>query len=253
MSTNYFSRINGSNLSTTNTGLDQLVDTISSDMGLSGKISDKDINGGMTAANAMNAIIIEAVEKTGVAPDGVFNEQDIRDVNQYIRTNYKDEWAELHGDDEGGEETGYHLVQNDGATENFRGKNLTNTVADGIYHLGFAIQGNRLLNEDGNANATLSQAAEWLTAFYTDRSTTQSGLDRMTDMVMADNGLSNRISDKDISDGADAANSMNAIIKEAIDKQGLANDNAIDVADIRQINSYIRDNYQNEWVELHGD
>ncbi|MCW8932594.1 MAG: hypothetical protein OQL19_20465, partial [Gammaproteobacteria bacterium] len=253
MSSNYFSRINGSSLSNTNSGLDQLVDTISTDMGLSGNISDKDITGGMAAANAMNAIIVEAVKATNVAPDGVFSVQDVRDLNQYIRDNYKDMWAELHGDDEGCEETGYHLVQNDGATEHFRGKNLANTVADGIYHLGFAIKDDQLLNEDGNANATLSQVAEWLTVFYTDRSTTSSGLDRMTDMIMADKGLSHKISDKDISDGADAANSMSAIIKEAIESQNLAADNAIDVADIRQINSYIRDNYQEQWMEFHGD
>jgi len=253
MSTNYFSRINGSNLSTTGTGLDQLVDTISTDLGLSGRISDKDIISAMNAANAMNAIIVEAVEATGVAPDGVFSVQDVRDLNQYISTVYKDEWAELHGDDEDGEETGYHLVQNDGARERFRGDNLTNTVADGIYHLGFEIKDNQLLNEDGDANATLTQAAEWLTAFYTDHSTTNSGLDRMTDMVMADRGLSHKISDNDISAGADAANGMNAIITEAIETQGLANDNVINVADIRQINSYIRDNYQEQWLELHGD
>ena len=253
MSTNYFSRINGSSLSTTNTGLDQLVDTISTDLGLSGKISDKDIIGGMNSANAMNAIIVEAVNATSVAVNGQFSVEDVRVLNQFIRDNYKDKWAELHGDDENGEETGYHLVQNDGATEKFRGNNLTNTVADGIYHLGFEIKGNRLLNEDGNANATLAQAAEWLTAFYTDHSTTSSGLDRMTDMIMADNGLSNKISDQDIADGADAANGMNAIINEAIEAQGLADDNVINVADIRQINSYIRENYQEQWTELHGD
>ena len=44
----------------------------------------------------------------------------------------------LHGDDEDGEETGFHLVQNDGAkTRLFGDENAIDTVADGIYHLGF--------------------------------------------------------------------------------------------------------------------
>ncbi|NOR71278.1 MAG: hypothetical protein GQ532_16530 [Methylomarinum sp.] len=253
MSSNYFSRINSTSASNTGTGLDQIVDTIGTDFGLSGRISDKDIAGGSEAANAMNAIIVEAVNATGVASNGIFSVSDVRAINAYIRANHKEEWSELHGDDENGEETGFHLVQNDGATSRYRGDNLANTVADGIYHLGFQIQGNRLLNEDGNANATLTQAAEWLTQFYTDRSTTQSGLDRATDMIMADRGLDRRISDQDIADGADAANGMSTIIKEAIESQGLANDGVINVADIRQINSYIRDNYQDEWVILHGD
>jgi len=253
MSSNYFSRINSTSTSNTGTGLDQLVDTIGTDFGLSGKISDQDISGGAAAANAMNAIIVEAVNATGVAADGQFSVADVKTLNSYIRANHLEEWTALHGDDENGEETGFHLVQNDGATSRYRGDNLTNTVADGIYHLGFQIRGNRLLNEDGNANATLTQAAEWLTQFYTDHSTTKTGLDRATDMIMADKGLDRKISDQDIADGADAANGMSAIIHEAIDKQGLANDGVINVADIRQINSYIRDNYQEEWVTLHGD
>ena len=36
----------------------------------------------------------------------------------------------LHGDDETAEETGYHLVQNDGANTTMFGKNLVNAVAD---------------------------------------------------------------------------------------------------------------------------
>jgi len=253
MSSNYFSRIDSLSASNTGTGLDQLVDTIGTDFGLSGRISDQDITGGTESANAMNAIIVEAVNATGVASNGIFSVSDVRAINAYIRENHQEEWSELHGDDENGEETGFHLVQNDGATSRYRGDNLTNTVADGIYHLGFQIQGNRLLNEDGNANATLTQAAEWLTQFYTDRSTTQTGLDRVTDTIMADKGLDRKISDQDIADGADAANGMSAIINEAIESQGLANDGVINVADIRQINSFIRENYQEEWVRLHGD
>jgi Ca2+-binding RTX toxin-like protein len=57
-------------------------------------------------------------------------------------------------------------VQNDGAITQYFGKNLVNTVADGIYHIGFNIQDNRLLNEDGDANARLNDVSSWLNYFY---------------------------------------------------------------------------------------
>ncbi|MES9884933.1 MAG: hypothetical protein ABW185_29165, partial [Sedimenticola sp.] len=175
MSTNYFNRINGTNISSTDTGLDQLVDTMSTELGLGGRVSDKDWMSGNRSADAMNQIIVDAVVATGIAPDGVFSESDVRTLNAYIRTNYQEEWVALHGDDEKGEETGFHLIQNDGASERYRGDNLTNTVADGIYHLGFEIQGDNILNEDGDANASVQQLSEWLTQFWTDHSTTQTG------------------------------------------------------------------------------
>jgi len=254
MSSNYFKRIAGTSLSQTDTGLDQLVDTMSTDLGLSGRVSSRDLTEGNQAANAMNAIIVAAVNATGVAENGVFSAADVRTLNAYIRANHLDEWTALHGDDEGnGEETGFHLIQNDGATENYRGDNLTNTVADGIYHLGFKIQGGNLLNEDGNANASVQQVAEWLTQFYTDRSTSQTGLDRMTDMIMADKGLDNRISDSEIAQGTDAANSMNVIIDKAIRATGATEDGAITVDDVRAINAYIRSNHLDEWIASHGD
>jgi len=40
--------------------------------------------------------------------------------------------------------------------------NAVNTVADGIYHLGFNVKGDRVLNEDGNRNLRLRTAAHWL-------------------------------------------------------------------------------------------
>ena len=253
MSTNYFSRINSTDLSTTGNGLDQLVDTLSTDFGLRGRISDKDLTGGNQAADAMNRIIIEAIDAEGLAKDGIFNADDVRIINTYIRANHLEEWTRLHGDDEKGEETGYHLIQNDGASERYRGDNLANTVADSIYHLGFEIRGDTILNEDGDANATVQQLAEWLTQFYTDHSTTQTGLDRMTDMIMADRGLDKKISDAEIAEGADYANAMNTIIQEAIDATNATADGAISVKDVVAINQYIRTNYQKEWALLHGD
>ncbi|NJM11160.1 MAG: hypothetical protein HC889_04010 [Synechococcaceae cyanobacterium SM1_2_3] len=147
---------------TTSTGLDQLVTIITTDEGLNKKIATSEIFAGATAANEMNKLIVEAIRATGAADGKVIDVDELREINAYIRANHLGEWTKLHGDDEDCEETGFHLVQNDGATSKLYDRNAVNNVADGIYHIGFEIQNNRFLNEDGNANASLKTVAEWL-------------------------------------------------------------------------------------------
>ena len=240
---------------TTGTGLDQFVNYIYADNGLAGATDGRDITKGAAAANSLNQLILEAATATGAAADGKFTVEEVVAMNQYIRANHLPEWTTLHGDDEGGAETGFHYVQNDGSTTQYRGQNLVNTVADGVYHLGFEIQGNNFLNEDGDANATLQQMSEWLTQFYTDHSTTGTGLDRVPDLIMADKGLDCRISDADIAAGADAANGINHLIVDAIAATGAAADNEISAADLTAMNAYIRGDAARlaQFVELHGD
>jgi len=77
--------------------------------------------------------------------------------------NHAERWAELHGDDEADEETGYHRIQNDGAIGIMNGKNHINNLADGVYHLGFKTpHKHRLVNEDGNKNVSFRNVAYWL-------------------------------------------------------------------------------------------
>ncbi|MCP4943896.1 MAG: hypothetical protein GY924_18215, partial [Planctomycetaceae bacterium] len=159
----------------------------------------------------------------------------------------------LHGDDEKGEETGFHLVQNDGANTRMFGENFVNTVADGIYHLGFEIDGDNILNEDGDANATLSDLADWLNYFYVDQGTTGTGLDEFVQAIKSDRGLSRKTEAEDINGGAEAANELNKILVEAIKSTGSATDNVISVEDIKEINAYMRENHLERWIELHGD
>ena len=170
----------------TGSGLDQLVEAVFLDTGLAGANTATDLQGGAAAADAMNQIILMAAAATGAASDGVFTAAEVVAMNTWIRANRLAEWTLLHGDDENGEETGFHLVQNDGGNLKYRGQALIDTVADGIYHLGFEIRDNRFLNEDGDANATVDQVAAWLTQFYTDHSRTASGLGHITDAIMAD-------------------------------------------------------------------
>ena len=59
-------------------------------------------------------------------------------------------------------------MQNDGAKSRLYANNAVDTVADGIYHLGFEIDGYRFLNEDGNGNVSVETMAYWLNDLLAD-------------------------------------------------------------------------------------
>lgn len=150
----------------TGTGLDSILDIIENDPGLIANVAIEEILEAMFFSNKMNLIIVDSIIQTNIAVDGTFDTQDMKVLNNYINTNFFEQWVEYHGDDENGEETGYHLVQNDGATTQIYGRNAVNTVIDGIYHLGFLpANDNQVQNEDGNANAAYSDLADWMNGF----------------------------------------------------------------------------------------
>ncbi|MDF8333659.1 LamG-like jellyroll fold domain-containing protein [Novosphingobium cyanobacteriorum] len=148
---------------TTGTGLDTLVERIVDDAGLNHEIALQQINDGARAADGMGKIIVSAIRATGVADDGRIDTFDVIEINHWIRANKLTEWIKLHGNDERDLETGFHLVQGDGGRGYLYGERAVDTVADGIFHLGFAIKDGYLLNEDGNYNVALSDVADWLT------------------------------------------------------------------------------------------
>jgi Ca2+-binding RTX toxin-like protein len=147
---------------TTRTGLDKMVEAIVDDVGLHDNLSHAQINAGARAAHGMNEIVVQAIKATGVADDRDLTALDMRDLNEWIRLNKLAQWTTLHGDDENGVETGFHLVQGDGASGVLFGDEAVDTIADGLYHLGFEIRWDRLVNEDGNGNATLDDVSTWL-------------------------------------------------------------------------------------------
>ena len=254
---------------TTHTGLDQLVSIVTNDPGLSMKISNADLRAGATAADAMDALIVEAIRATGVANNDDITAADVRDLNTYLRAHYKDAWVALHGDDEDDAETGFHLVQNDGATTKLYGQNAVDTVADGLYHLGFEICDGQLLNEDGMPNARIGQVAKWLSDLLAAdlaagtldnaafdpyvKGTTGTGLDQLVSIVTRDPGLNMKISTTEIHDGALAADRLDHLIVDAIRATGAADGGTIDVAEVRELNGWIRANRLAEWTALHGD
>lgn len=240
---------------TSNTGLDQLVAAVYVDPGLAGANDRTDIRAGATAADQLNALIVQAAKATGASLDRVFTVNEVIAMNAYIRANNLSAWTKLHGDDESNSETGYHRVQNDGANLEYRGENLLDTVADGIYHMGFEIRNGYFLNEDGDRNASVKQVAEWLTQFYTDHSNSGTRLDGLTHLVMADAGLDANISDAEIAAGADAANGLNLMLADAFAATGVLQDQWLSVNDIKAINTYLRADAARlaKWTALHGD
>jgi Ca2+-binding RTX toxin-like protein len=157
------------NVTLTDTHLDAALEAIVVDAGLNPAGNDArhaQTIEGARAASGLNQMIRDAMQATGVAADGDIGVDDVVSMNAWIRADAGRlaDWTRLHGDDEGNDVTGFHLIQGDGGTTEFRGQNFVNTVMDGVFHLGFAIENGRFLNEDGDANATLVDVANWLNA-----------------------------------------------------------------------------------------
>jgi len=150
-------------------GLDRVITIIEEDERLNKRVTPEDIQDAINSAKRMNEIILEAIINTGVANDKKISIADTRELNDYIFHNYHDEWIVLHGDDEEDSETGFHKVVNDGARTKLYGKNAINKIFDSIYHLGFETHlKNRLLNEDGDKNASYKKVAIWLDSLLRD-------------------------------------------------------------------------------------
>lgn len=257
---------------TTGTSLDQMIDLIFIDRGLNKRIPLQDMREAALAADEMNSLILDAIFQEGLANDGNLSVADVRQINLYLVQNHRELWAELHGDDEDGEdeeESGYHYIQNDGATTRMFAANLFNSVLDGIYHLGFKTdKKNRLVNEDGNANKNFEQVAWWLGTILEDElvtgqlanneyrevaGTTETSFDLIIPIIYEDEGLQYRVSTSDIRTGAEMANRMNKLIVEAIRETEAALDDHISADEVGQINRYLVARYAEEWKELHGD
>lgn len=147
---------------TTGTGLDLLIERLVDDIGLNHRISQKEINDAAKSADGMAKILIQAIRETGVADDRQIDQLDMVDVNRWIRANKLAEWTTLHGDDEGAFESGFHTARGDGGREYIFGDLAVDTVADGVFHSGFKIEGDRFQNEDGDAATRISDASDWL-------------------------------------------------------------------------------------------
>ena len=148
-------------------GLETIAELVETEPGLIANIYPEDIAGGAAAARQMNAIFETAMAATGVNTDGILTANDMYVLSAFIQNDpaLYAAFLEGHGDDEGNEETGFHLVQGDGGALEFRGRDFIDTVADAIYHLGFDIVDGRFENEDGDQNERVTDVAGWMNYF----------------------------------------------------------------------------------------
>lgn len=153
--------------------LRSLSDALASDPGLQA-LPPEQLAAGLAAAEELNRVLLLIIRQTGVNADGLISPEDMQAISDAIwlpanAQPWRDFWL-AHGNDSGTVETGYHLLQNDGGTLEFRGRNFVDTIADSIYHYGFQVQDGHYFNEDGNTNASLIDVAGWLNYFLNGRS-----------------------------------------------------------------------------------
>ncbi|MEM8653792.1 MAG: hypothetical protein AAGF36_03535 [Pseudomonadota bacterium] len=147
--------------------LESIAELVLGEPGLIANVIPAEIQGGADAARLMNEVIADAMEATGVNDDGQLTPEDLYVLSAHIRADAEEyaKFVEGHGDDEGNEETGFHLVQGDGGAYIFQGRDFIDTVADAIYHIGFPIVDGRFENEDGDANEKVTDVAGWMNYF----------------------------------------------------------------------------------------
>lgn len=251
------SLVPGSPTSTTRSGLDVIADSILVDEGLRLSIPRDQIVAGAEAADGLSALILAGVRDLGLLSDRLIDSADVLALNAWFRADPAryDAFVALHGDDEDGEETGYHQVQGDGAWTGWFGRNLVNTIGDGLFHIGFEVVNGRFQNEDGDANATVADVASWLDYFLSDVSNTGTGLDDITDAILTDRGLAGGTAASQIMEGARTANTLNKMMLQGLAATGGNTDGRIDVADILALNTWFRADTAryDAFVALHGD
>ncbi len=147
--------------------LDNLLNAIGKDPGLQDGTTGAEMNAGLDAAEQLNLLLSDMISALGLNDDGMISPDDLATISVEIQSD-PEKYATFiaaHGDDEGGEETGFHHLQGDGGTLMFQGRKFIDTVVDAIYHYGFDIVDERYLNEDGNTNEEAADVAGWLNYF----------------------------------------------------------------------------------------
>jgi Ca2+-binding RTX toxin-like protein len=248
-----------SDRATTNSGLDRLTEAVVADGALGVHLPWLQIADGADASDGLNRLLLEGLAAlpvgSGLDPTRI-EVSEVLGINQWIQADAGRLalFTTLHGDDANGVETGFHRVQGDGASTIRFGRNLVDTVMDGIFHIGFRINAEgRFLNEDGNANALVSEVADWLTYYLGDPSTTGTGLDRLVDLAREDDGLARCTPAAEIHAGLTAANGLNQLLLEGLQATGINADGWISRSDLRSLNRWIQSNRYPLYVSLHGD
>lgn len=251
------------------TGLDVFVTIPYSDPKIAQDLSASEIAKGVDAIKAMNDLLVEGIVATGIANDGTIGISDIRDLSDHLTDNHRAEWAKLHGDNDGGTSSGFHILKDARNGTELFGEKAINSVADNIYHLGFGYRGSRLVDEDGALNAPFSKIETYLNELLDDdlangslgnpevvldiEPSTGTGLDRLVEIIQSDAQIERELNASEIAAGAKTANVLNALIVEGIVATDIADDRRLSANDIGKLSDYLRSNHRVEWVELVGD
>jgi Ca2+-binding RTX toxin-like protein len=151
--------------------LESIVVAVTADKGLAKKVSTEDMAAGIAAIRELNLLLAEVIAAQGLNDDGVISADDLARVSKAIQADSAlfDRFIAAHGDDEGSNETGFHVLQNDGGASKFHGRALVDTVVDAVFHAGFDIKNGRFVNEDGDQNERVADVAAWLNYFLNGR------------------------------------------------------------------------------------
>ena len=231
-----------SDLATTGTHLDWIVGTFMSDPGLAASIPHAQLVAGAEAANGLDTLLAEGGATLHLADDGQITADDVLALNAWVRADAGRLalFTALHGNDDNGAETGYHLIKGDGAAALLFHQSMSDTVIDGLFHFGFPVVDGRFLNEDGNPNATVQQVADYLDYYLTDLSTTGTGLDFIVDAIKSDTGLSRLTLAPNLRAGAIAADQLDHMLVDGIDALHLADDGIFTASDMLALNGWVR-------------
>lgn len=257
----------------TGTGLDRLVETIESDMGVQRRVSDSELDKGAQAAGELNHLFLEGIEALGLANDGRLDRSDLRGLSDWIRDDAgrNATYLDLYGRNTGGSETGFQLVQNEDSDNRLFGEDAIDEVADAIYSIGFGYDGRgRSLDVNGDAYRSLNLTASWMNDLLTDadmdglsnedgalivEGTTGTGLDRIIEIINSDPGIARNVSKTDIAEASTAVDALNHIYLDGMSALGIANDGVIDKSDVVALDEWMRSDAGRvaQFTELHAE
>lgn len=220
-------------------------------------IPEADVAEGMAAMNGLANMLVQGIRETGIGADGRISADDVRVLNTWFKADpaRMQEFIRIHGQDGPGEDDyGFHCIQAEGNLTHLFGHGIINYVADDLFHIGFDIVGDRFNNEDGDPNILVSDFAMWLDTIYSDLSTTNTGLDTITDIIRTDMGMMSETEAAAINEGARAADALNKMIIQGLTAVGATNDGMISREDVLALNQWVRADKARfaEYKTLHG-
>lgn len=147
--------------------LSTLRSAIAADADLIDNITAAELTKGLAAVDSLSQILLGVLQTSHLNDDGLITAADMEAVSTAVRADptLLAQFVKAHGDDEWRSETGYHLLQNDGGSLMFQGRNFVDTVADAIFHYGFTFENGHFLNEDGDENQEVADVAGWVNYF----------------------------------------------------------------------------------------